>query len=411
MKVAGKVAKSMRIGVSVAWLVPAAAVLADVTVVEYHHSGFDHYFVTPIANEIKRLDARSPPFELWSRTGRTFRAYERDGAPAGAVGICRFFNATFGSKSSHFYAPQGLGCEATLAGYKDWTMEDERLFSAMLPDPAGACPAGTSPLYRLYNNGQGGAPNHRFVTGMADRQSMLDKGYVAEGAGIGVGMCLPSGYSGPGTAEGMWRATTAEGVDLRAYILWDGRYFIVYSEASDPYDGGVLHGSSVSTNGKFATTSVSVRQLSPLAVPLGAGETPIAGTYFPKDSLDLSGGTMSVSARYDESYQQTPAPATMAGEYTLWTGHEGEQWLRDGVATADGHFTVNGKECVVDVAPISSRGTNVFDVSATVTSGVCWGRGNSLPGVMIFDPPTGKLVVFTPFNAGRDLYFVIARRR
>jgi hypothetical protein len=37
----------------------------------------------------------------------------------------------------------------------------------------------------------GGAPNHRFVTSLAERQAMIDKHYVPEGNGIGVGMCAP----------------------------------------------------------------------------------------------------------------------------------------------------------------------------------------------------------------------------
>ncbi len=62
----------------------------------------------------------------------------------------------------------------------------------MLPDgTTGACPAGTIPVYRLYNQGMGAAPNHRFVTSLAERQKMMGLGWVAEGAGIGVGMCAP----------------------------------------------------------------------------------------------------------------------------------------------------------------------------------------------------------------------------
>jgi hypothetical protein len=55
----------------------------------------------------------------------------------------------------------------------------------------GSCPAGTIPVYRLYNNGQGGAPNHRFTTDFTVRQQMLARGYLAEGYGIGVSMCAP----------------------------------------------------------------------------------------------------------------------------------------------------------------------------------------------------------------------------
>ncbi len=162
-----------------------------VTLVEYHHASFDHYFITPVAAEIALLDARAPPFEEWSRTGFSFNAYVPSTAPAGAVASCRFFNSHFAPKSSHFYAPHGFGCEATLALFPDWTLEDDKLFSTMLPSGTGACPAGTIPVYRLYNNGAGGAPNHRFTTSLTVRQIMLNQGHTPEGNGIGVSMCVP----------------------------------------------------------------------------------------------------------------------------------------------------------------------------------------------------------------------------
>ena len=172
-----------------------------VSVVEYHNAAFDHYFITPVADEKALLDAHAPPFQDWSRTGFSFNAYVNAGAPAPSVAICRFFNSSFAPKSSHFYAPHGFGCEATIASFHDWGLEDDRLFSTMLPDGSGNCPAGTIPLYRLYNGGMGGAPNHRFVTSLAERQKMLDLHYVAEGAGIGVGMCVP-GRAADGCTEG-----------------------------------------------------------------------------------------------------------------------------------------------------------------------------------------------------------------
>ena len=163
------------------------------TVVEYHHAAFDHYFITPVPAEIALLDAHAPPFQDWSRTGFSFNVYPNAGAPAGSVAICRFFNDHFFPKSSHFYAAHGFGCEATIAQFPDWGLEDDQLFDTMLPDAAtGACPAGTIPVYRMYNQGMGNAPNHRFVTSLAERQKMIDQGFAAEGAGaIGVGMCVP----------------------------------------------------------------------------------------------------------------------------------------------------------------------------------------------------------------------------
>jgi len=48
------------------------------------------------------------------------------------------------------------------------------------------------PLYRLYNDGQGGAPNHRYTTQAATRSAMLANGWIAEGVGeLGVIGCVP----------------------------------------------------------------------------------------------------------------------------------------------------------------------------------------------------------------------------
>ncbi len=162
-----------------------------VTAVEYHHAIFDHYFITPKADEIALLDAHAPPFQDWSRTGFTFNVYVNATAPAGSVAICRFFNDHFAPKSSHFYGPRGGSCDVTLVKFPDWKLEEDKLFNAMLSDMTGACPAGTIPVYRLYNNGMGGAPNHRFVTSLAEQQNMRNQGWTPEGNGIGVETCVP----------------------------------------------------------------------------------------------------------------------------------------------------------------------------------------------------------------------------
>ena len=54
------------------------------------------------------------------------------------------------------------------------------------------CPQQTRPVYRLYNNGLGGEPNHRYTTSTAIRAAMLARGYLAEGYGPdAVAMCAP----------------------------------------------------------------------------------------------------------------------------------------------------------------------------------------------------------------------------
>ena len=66
------------------------------------------------------------------------------------------------------------------------------MFNIGVPDDAGHCPAGTLPVYRLYNQGMGAAPNHRYTTSLATRAAMVAQGWVPEGIGPdAVEMCSP----------------------------------------------------------------------------------------------------------------------------------------------------------------------------------------------------------------------------
>jgi uncharacterized protein DUF5648 len=157
-------------------------------VVEYYNSTLNHYFMTPLANEIALLDAREPPFQDWARTGYSFKGFVAGTAPASTVHICRFYNAAY---SSHFYGTEGYVCGTTLSSFRDWTLETLELMNEGMPSDAGVCAIGTQSVYRLYNNGMGGAPNHRFLTDLNERQHMIDIGWIPEGYGMGVTMCAP----------------------------------------------------------------------------------------------------------------------------------------------------------------------------------------------------------------------------
>ena len=138
-----------------------------ITIVEYYHAGFDHYFVTGIPDEITKLDTGF--FAGWARTGQQFKAYAIVGKPAGTSNVCRFFSTAFGIRSSHFYTPSATECQIVKAN-PAWQFEAE---VAAIASPVGAvvgsrtCAAGYVALYRLYNNGKDGAPNHRYTTSLA----------------------------------------------------------------------------------------------------------------------------------------------------------------------------------------------------------------------------------------------------
>ena len=154
--------------------------------VEFYHATFDHYFITTIADEIIKLD--NGTFVGWARTGREFKVF---GAPGdGLSTVCRFFSAVFAPKSSHFYTPFAEEC-AIVKASPDWLFEGE-VFLLVLPFADGSCSDRTIPVYRLYNDGKGAAPNHRFTTDLGVRSEMIAQGWIPEGVGIGVSMCAPA---------------------------------------------------------------------------------------------------------------------------------------------------------------------------------------------------------------------------
>ena len=146
------------------------------TAVEYYYAAWNYYFVTSFPDEIAGLDGGAYG-GVWQRTGETFNVWTQP--VGGALPTCRFFSTSFAPKSSHFYTPNAAEC-AGVMNNPNWQFESIA-FYLQLPDVNGNCPAGTGILYRLYNNGMGGAPNHRFTTSPATLSQMLAAGWIFEG--------------------------------------------------------------------------------------------------------------------------------------------------------------------------------------------------------------------------------------
>ena len=148
-----------------------------VTVTEFYHPQFNHYFITADAGETAILNAgQLPP---WFPTGLKFTAW--NGPGTNITNVCRFFSATFAPLSSHFYSNDPSACPSLQDGGV-WRLESQNAFY-MMPSPTGACPAGTIPLYRLYNDGMGGAPNHRYTIDSFVRAQMVGAHWTPEGNG------------------------------------------------------------------------------------------------------------------------------------------------------------------------------------------------------------------------------------
>jgi hypothetical protein len=122
------------------------------------------------------------------RTGLAFRAYPT--AQPGTSPVCRFYlPPAYGD--SHFYSASAGECDQVRTRFPFFKVESNAVFDIALPDAAtGTCPAGTAPVYRIWN--ARADSNHRYVTGRALRDSMIAAGGVAEGYGSdAVIMCAP----------------------------------------------------------------------------------------------------------------------------------------------------------------------------------------------------------------------------
>jgi hypothetical protein len=191
----------------------ATPVSAEI-VVEYYHAGLDHYFMTPLASEIAALDAGR--FFGWGRTGFTFESF-----PAPAAGtnpVCRFYIPPE-SGDSHFFSASPDECSAvrekmrTNPAYAGYTEETSAEFYIALPDiTTGACPSGTRPVYRVWN--QRVDSNHRYTTDRATRDAMIARGYRSEGYGsLGVAMCTPQAGIGDSRVRVTGGGPFADGCD------------------------------------------------------------------------------------------------------------------------------------------------------------------------------------------------------
>jgi hypothetical protein len=166
-------------------IVPAGTPAVPVQVVEYYHAGFDHYFVTWIADEIAKLDDGSV-LKGWARTGRTMRAYKT--AQAGTSPVCRYYIPP-ALGDSHFYGRGTAECTATGQSNPSFVLEDPQFMHMLLP-AAGVCPAGTTPIFRTFSNRADA--NHRYMTDKLTRSQMVTFGWLAEGDGNDlVVMCAP----------------------------------------------------------------------------------------------------------------------------------------------------------------------------------------------------------------------------
>ena len=165
-----------------------AASPGTASVVEYYYAAADEYFISADPAEISALDNNR--FPGWVRTGLVFGAYAT--ATAGASPVCRFFIPP----ASHFYSASPAECALTQQRFPNLVYESANVFHIDLPDMGtGACPLGTIPVYRLFDNRVD--PNHRYTPSTAVVDQMRARDWIPEGYELGPYypiMCSPSSF-------------------------------------------------------------------------------------------------------------------------------------------------------------------------------------------------------------------------
>ena len=157
-----------------------------VDVIEYYHAGLDHYFMTPLSVEIAVLDAGR--FAGWVRTQESFKAWST--RHIGTSPVCRYYMPPIAG-DSHFFSASPTECAVAPVLFPSFVLESLEVMHAVLPDEvSGACPASTTPIYRVWN--KRADSNHRYLRNRVLRDAMVARGYVAEGYGPdAVAMCGP----------------------------------------------------------------------------------------------------------------------------------------------------------------------------------------------------------------------------
>jgi hypothetical protein len=161
-------------------LLPPPVALIEVD--EFYNAERDHYFMT--ASDAEKMALDTGFFPGWVRTGESFKAYAAGSSAGGSINpVCRYYGTPDAGLDSHFYSASAGECFLVHASFPtQWLFESDNVFQIALPDTAtGACPAGTIPVYRLWN--QRADSNHRYTTSPAIRDAMLALGYAAEGYG------------------------------------------------------------------------------------------------------------------------------------------------------------------------------------------------------------------------------------
>jgi uncharacterized protein (DUF1800 family) len=178
------ICKAIVVAAAGGWCAAALAVEPTGNAVEWFHPGLGHYFFTSGPEEIAGIDAGGAGGG-WVRTGGQFGTFLGPNDAPGIVPVCRFYGTPGIGPNSHFYTANAEEC-AGVKNDRGWLYEGIAFY--IYNPVAGQCPAGTTPIYRSYNNGFArNDSNHRFTVDYTVFSKSASFGYIPEG----LAMCSP----------------------------------------------------------------------------------------------------------------------------------------------------------------------------------------------------------------------------
>lgn len=382
-------------------IAPTAIAQTQVAV-EYYYAAWDYYFETSFPDEIAVLDGGAFG-GVWKRTGQTFNVWSQP--VSGASATCRFFSTAFAPKSSHFYTPFASEC-ATVKNNPDWQFE-AIAFYLQLPDASGTCPMGTTVLYRLYNNGMGGAPNHRYTTSLTIFNQMQAVGWIFEGNGLTRAFaCVPQGAAAA-TAEGLWTGSTNTNERVYGIVLETGKFYFLYTFPGTSNIAGFVQGNGTSANGLFSASDARDFSLA----GLGVNNATISGTYAPRATLSgaISSalGSTTFSSAYQIEYEMPASLAQIAGSFAggFASSSAGSQAATVSISPS-GAVSGNSSGCTFSGTATPHGSVNVLDLSVTFSGGACIFGASAFQGGAYYDVKRRELTAVAQ-NALRTEGFLL----
>ncbi len=215
------------------------------------------------------------------------------------------------------------------------------------------------------------------------------------------------------TAEGLWTGSTDTTRTIVGAVLDDGTYYFFYSEQAAPTRiGGLVQGTSTSSNGVFTSDNAKDFDFAGGVAQSGT----IAATYTERQSLNgpvLSAGTGAFTTHFDAAYDTPPSLASLAGAYTGQSGNPDNGGGDPTTLTvnSNGGFSGIANSCSFSGTMMPRVRGNIFDLSVTFT-GVppCLHAGETLAGIAYLDVPNKHLLAAALTSTRTDVVLITGIR-